>query len=106
MRSKIIIVQFLTLLSLGVLAGWGGYYGKGVLIDSVLLASPDSQDSFEFSTRLELFTEWLKQREQESEIARFIKVELSDEWLFFSVPVILGVLLATILSLMTIIFIR
>ncbi len=105
MRRKIIIVLFLTLLSLGVSAGWGGYYGKGVLIN-ITRKHMTIQQGKELSSRVELFVEWLKQWEQEPEVAKFIRLGLEDEWIIFATPVVLGVLVAVILTLAIFIFIR
>lgn len=105
MRRKIIIVLFLTILSLGVMAGWVGYYSKDLLINATRKHITIQQGK-ELSSRVELFVEWLKHWEQEPEVAKFIRLGLEDEWIIFAAPVVLGVLLAIILTLAILIFIK
>ena len=107
MRKKVILIQFLTLLLLGVLVGVGGYFGREKCPALNQWFEPiRKKDYQEFASRIAPYMDQLVQWEEKLGSLRFMDQELKTEWLLIAIPVALAVLLGIFLALMMLLFVR
>ena len=109
MRRKIIIIQFLTLFLLGVSFSAGCHFGWKKYLEPTLIqwnASIKKEDYAKLYSQTLPIMEQLNKLEQRSWTIEFLQTKIELKWIFFAIPVTLGLLLATFLSLVILIFVR